>query len=152
MRKTIICDIDGTIANVDHRVHLIDKSGGVDKTDWDAFYSLCGGDAPIAPIIDLLQEFNNSYDIVFMTGRRGSVGDKTTRWLYDNIPWLDRTHNLIMRKPGDLRHDTLVKPESAIAHGLTPDKVAFILEDRNSMVKKWRELGYTCLQVAEGDF
>lgn len=34
-----------------------------------------------------------------------------------------------------------------------PDyRVAFILEDRNSMVKKWRELGFKCLQVADGDF
>ena len=31
-------------------------------------------------------------------------------------------------------------------------RAAKILEDRNSMVKKWRELGYTCLQVAEDDF
>jgi hypothetical protein len=36
--------------------------------------------------------------------------------------------------------------------GIPLDEIAFVLEDRNSMVKKWRELGLTCLQVAEGDF
>ena len=30
--------------------------------------------------------------------------------------------------------------------------VHFILEDRTSVVQAWRKLGYTCLQVAEGDF
>ena len=27
-----------------------------------------------------------------------------------------------------------------------------LLEDRNSMVKKWRELGLICLQVVDGNF
>ena len=31
-------------------------------------------------------------------------------------------------------------------------KILVVLEDRNSMVKRWRELGYTCLQVNDGDF
>ena len=37
-------------------------------------------------------------------------------------------------------------------NGLDFSDVAFILEDRDSMVKKWRDLGLTCLQVAYGDF
>jgi hypothetical protein len=30
--------------------------------------------------------------------------------------------------------------------------VVLCLDDRNSVVKLWRDLGLTCLQVAEGDF
>lgn len=45
-----------------------------------------------------------------------------------------------------------VKPELLQKAGITPDKVYFILEDRDSMVAKWRELGYRCLQVADGKF
>jgi hypothetical protein len=57
-----------------------------------------------------------------------------------------------MRPNGDLRHDTEVKPELLATAGITPENTVCILEDRNSMVKKWRELGFTCLQVEDGDF
>ena len=57
-----------------------------------------------------------------------------------------------MRKDRDWRHDTAVKPELLAKSGINTDNVAFILEDRDSMVTKWRELGYKCLQVADGNF
>jgi hypothetical protein len=30
--------------------------------------------------------------------------------------------------------------------------VWFVLDDRNSVVKMWREIGLTCLQVEEGNY
>lgn len=57
-----------------------------------------------------------------------------------------------MRKDGNYRHDTEVKPELLAKKGINPTDVWFILEDRDSMVAKWRELGYRCLQVADGKF
>jgi len=36
--------------------------------------------------------------------------------------------------------------------GIELDDIAFVLEDRDSMVAKFRELGVKCLQVAEGNF
>ena len=61
-----------------------------------------------------------------------------------------------MRKDGDFRSGTVVKKELLDNYlsdnGYTKDDVAFILEDRSSVVKMWRDAGYTCLQVAEGDF
>jgi len=59
---------------------------------------------------------------------------------------------ILMRKDGDFRHDTITKPESLAEAGIPLDNIAFVLEDRNSMVSHWRKLGLTCLQVAEGDF
>ena len=57
-----------------------------------------------------------------------------------------------MRKNNDHRHDIEVKPELLKEAGIKLDSIAFVLEDRNSMVKKWRELGLICLQVADGNF
>ena len=57
-----------------------------------------------------------------------------------------------MRKDVDFRHDTIVKPELLEKEGIKLEDIAFVLEDRNSMVAKWREMGLICLQVAEGDF
>lgn len=67
---------------------------------------------------------------------------------------IEKPYRLLMRPNDDLRHDVEVKPELLQKH-LTDEeraRVAFILEDRDCMVAKWRELGYRCLQVDKGEF
>lgn len=154
--KTIIVDIDGTIAKVGDRLKYLQQP----KKNWDAFYNACDEDEPIPAIIDLVQELSQSHRVVFCTGRREEVHQKTRNWLVENYfkymgnYW--RYHvadlTLLMRPDGDTRHDTIVKPEMLEKAGIKLCDIAFVLEDRNSMVKKWRELGLTCLQVADGDF
>lgn len=150
MKKYIIIDIDGTIAQVAaERLKYLQQ----EHKDWDTFYKLCFKDAPIKDIVDLVQALidSNKYQILFCTGRRDTVRDETIQWLDTHFKFLSE-YTLLMRKSRDWRHDTAVKPELLTKHGITPDDVSFILEDRDSMVKKWRELGYKCLQVADGDF
>ena len=45
MSKIVLCDIDGTIANNDHRQHYLE-----DKKDWDGFFAELINDAPIYKI------------------------------------------------------------------------------------------------------
>ena len=146
MKKYVVVDIDGTIANCEHRVHHLLQ----EPKDWDSYFSKCDGDEPIQPIIDIVRSFYlGDWEVIFCTGRRDSERGKTETWLNRNCLIFG---TLLMRKTGDHRHDTIIKPELLARAGITPKNTAFILEDRNSVVKKWRELGFTCLQVAEGDF
>jgi hypothetical protein len=153
-RKKIIIDIDGTIAKPGDRLKFIQ---GPNK-DWDAFYEACFDDEPIMTIIELIRLLNRSYELVFCTGRRESVRTKTADWLLDHVylnggaPTECMKAKLLMRANNDYRHDAIVKPELLKNAGIEVTDVAFILEDRNAMVTKWRELGFTCLQVADGDF
>ena len=148
MRNIIVVDIDGTIAKVGDRLKYLQQ----EKKDWDAFYEHCDEDEPIDEMCQLVADlFVLGRDIVFCTGRRESVREKTSNWLTQNV-FSTYDSELLMRKDGDWRHDTEVKPELLQKAGITPDKVYFILEDRDSMVAKWRELGYRCLQVADGKF
>lgn len=147
-KNIVVVDIDGTIAKVGDRLKYLQQ----EKKDWDAFYEHCDEDEPIKDIIELIELMQiHEYNIVFCTGRRESVRKKTEYWLFKNI-WCLREYKLLMRKDGDWRHDTEVKPELLQKEGITPDDVYFILEDRDSMVAKWRELGYRCLQVNDGNF
>lgn len=57
-----------------------------------------------------------------------------------------------MRPAGDYRPDQIVKRELYEAHIAGQYDVLFCVDDRNSVVAMWRELGLTCLQCAEGDF
>ena len=155
--KYILCDIDGTISKVGERLKYLQQ----DPPDWDKFYEDCFEDAPIQPIIDIINALSlhgrnasgESYDLVFCTERRESVREKTKEWLFNNVDeFYGELSFLLMRPDNDHRHDTEIKPELLAAAGIRPENTAFIIEDRNSMVKKWRELGFVCIQPAEGDF
>ena len=60
--------------------------------------------------------------------------------------------DMYLRDDGDFRPDDIVKEEllgKIRADGYNPT-IAF--DDRNQVVKKWRELGIHCYQVREGNF
>lgn len=157
MKNIVIVDIDGTISKVGDRVKYLQQ----EPKDWDSFYSACFEDEPIREIIDLvrkLEEVDNDsgwadYDVRFCTGRRECVRDITEKWIKQHFGYHSIFENtLLMRKDGDLRHDTEVKPELLREAGIDFNEIAFVIEDRNSMVKKWRGMGLICLQPFEGDF
>ena len=143
--EIVIVDIDGTLTKVGDRAECLARN----PPDWDEFYARCGEDEPVKPIIRIVQKFSWDYNIVLCSGRRESCRDHTEKWLdkYD----IHYT-KMLLRKDGDFRHDTVIKPELLKEAGIELDGIAFVMEDRNAMVKKWRSMGLVCLQVAEGDF
>lgn len=151
-KNIIVVDIDGTIAKVGDRLKYLQQ----EKKDWDAFYEHCDEDEPIEDMVQLVEEFWDwGYHIVFCTGRRESVREKTKEWIKSHLT-IGCDYNILMRKDRDWRHDTEVKPELLEkwmwCNKVKPSDIFLILEDRDSMVAKWRELGYRCLQVNDGNF
>ncbi len=134
-KPCVICDIDGTIADMGER----------DPFQWHRV----GEDRPIAVIINLLRILAPIYTIILVSGRSDESMKPTLAWLEEHeIP-----HSAIyMRRAGDYRKDSIVKRELYEAHIESYYDVQFVLEDRNQAVEMWRDLGLTCLQVAPGDF
>lgn len=154
-RNIVIVDIDGTIAAPGDRLKYLQQK----PKDWDAFYEACDQDKPIKKIISLLYRLDRSgCEIVFCTGRRESVRRKTEEWLTKHYPEtymgvsIRKPYKLLMRKDGDFRTDYEAKPELLDEAGIKLDNIYMVLEDRNSMVEKFRSMGLTVLQVADGDF
>lgn len=151
-KNIVVVDIDGTIAKVGDRLKYLQQ----EKKDWDAFYEHCDKDEPIEDMCRLVEDlWEWGYHIVFCTGRRESVREKTIDWIRQYLA-IGLDYDLLMRKDKDWRHDTEVKPELLAkwmwCNKVEPSDIYLILEDRDSMVDKWRELGYRCLQVSEGKF
>lgn len=146
--KTYIVDIDGTLANIEHRLHFIDRQrlGG---PDWNAFFAACSDDKPIQPVIDVvicLQDAGN--ELIFLTGRSDSVRGQTMEWLSRHgFP----SGEIIMRAHGDHRPDTIAKRE--LLETLTAEGkiISGVFEDRPSVCRVWRELGLTVFQVGSGE-
>ena len=140
-----VFDLDGTLANLDHRRHLV---AGLTK-DWDAFFAACIDDAPIQPAIDLfLTLANTGFDhIEIWSGRSDVVRRATELWL--EREGISRTYLAYMRPAGDHRPDEVLKRHFLADRKMRPDVV---FDDRKKVVDMWRAEGITCFQVAPGDF
>lgn len=137
LTPVIICDIDGTLANMGTR----------DPYDESTVLN----DSPHQHIVNLVKKYNtdNDYKLVVMSGRTDSCFDDTLTWLHKQGIYPDA---LLMRKTGDTRSDAVVKRELLETVEKTCGPVEFVLDDRNSVVEMWRKIGIPCLQVAPGDF
>lgn len=141
-----IFDLDGTLALIEHRRHLV---SGPDK-DWPAFFAACFNDQPNEPIITLSRMLYSTSQVWVWSGRSDTVRELTQQWLWQHGVRYDQ---LRMRKAGDHRPDEVVKAEWL--DGLPQNQrsqIQAVFEDRNRMVALWRSRGLACLQVAPGDF
>lgn len=148
MKKIVVVDIDGTIADCSERqIHA-------DNENWDLFFSLCNEDEPIKNVIELVQLLGLKYHIVFCSSRPESVRQLTGEWIelyIDTMRW-KYMYDVLLSHDDDPREDHIKKPELLENAGIFLDEIFLVLEDRDIMVSTWRELGLTCLQVADGNF
>jgi len=141
----IIFDIDGTIADLTHRLHYIAKK----PKRWDLFFKECINDKPITDILALYDMFNaRGIPMILVSGRSDEVRAETEEWLRRNQITYDQLH---MRKAGDYRPDWVVKEEILKTH-LKDIPIRYVFDDRNQVVAMWRRNGIRCLQVADGKF
>jgi len=143
MSNIVIVDIDGTLADCEHRMEHIKKH----PRDWDSFYSLVSGDTPHYEIITMVNALANEYVILLMTGRREETREDTENWLAEHEVVY---HALMMRPPGNRDDDHTWKISIGRMFGL--QNIAFVIEDRNRIVEAWRNVGVRCIQVADGPF
>lgn len=142
----VVADLDGTLADVDHRLHYIHRA----EPDWQAFYLACDQDAPIENTLAVLRTLRAAgCRVAIVSGRSDLAYRQTVDWLSRHEVRYDV---LALRRHGDDRHDEDVKADMIREHGLTPATTLVVLEDRARVVRMWRRLGFHVFQVADGDF
>ena len=144
---TALFDIDGTLAQIDHRRPLLEG----EHPDWKSFNKLMGDDIPNLPVVELYKTLWDSqkYQLFLVSGRGEEYRKVTETWLtWNTIPF----ERLLMRPRNDFRPDTDVKQEILDRLRSEGKEISFVVDDRNSVVDMWRKNGVTCLQCADGDF
>lgn len=145
----VIFDIDGTLANVEHRIHWVRSK----PKNWTAFNRGMVRDTPNQDICDLLRMFHAAGStILIASGRNDDEREVTERWLRDVAGLGGLWTRLYMRASRDYRSDDIVKGEildQMIADGFNP---TMAVDDRTQVVNMWRARGLRCLQCAPGDF
>jgi hypothetical protein len=135
--KAIICDLDGTLAIINHR------------NPYDA--SNCEKDKLNDPVADVLLTYKKrGHSIILLSGRLDTYKPQTLRWLQAHGIKYDL---LLMRKEGDTRKDSIVKTEFFDTYIKDTFNITFALDDRNQVVDLWRkEIRIPCFQVNYGNF
>lgn len=160
MTPLYIFDLDGTLALIDHRRHLVEG----ETKDWPAFFRACKDDKPNWPVVRTLQALRNSgAEIWIWSGRSDEVRAETERWLYEH--GILRTTMLLhwqpfrppemfrMRKAGDFTPDEVLKRQW-LSEIEPPEyaRLTAVFDDRDKVVAMWRAAGVACFQVAPGGF
>ena len=145
--KTVIFDVDGTLADLSHRRHFVTKF----IKNWTQFNAQMGEDVINPAVVELYNTLWDSqkYDIIIVTGRSEEFREVTEQWLvWNHIPF----NRLIMRKEKDNRQDSMVKQEILNLLKAEGKDILFAVDDRQQVVDMWRRNGITCLQCDEGQF
>lgn len=148
MKRTVIFDLDGTLACGKHRLHLLPQEADASRTEaWDEFNLAAGDDAPIEDNIKLLRHlWTIGLNVIILTGRCDVARDVTLDWLKANRVG----HNqLIMRPAADHRRDVEFKEEKLREIGL--DNILCCFDDLEHVAKHIRSLGVTCHLVTHYD-
>ena len=135
--EAFLVDIDGTVAVMNGRgpyeEHRVSE------------------DSPNPPVIAVVRALHAAgYRVVFCTGRSEACRADTASWLAANVgvPY----EALLMRAERDGRKDSVVKAELFDRHVRDRYRIVAVLDDRDQVVRMWRTMGLTVLQVGEGNF
>lgn len=148
--KTVIFDLDGTLALIDERRAKATKADG--KINWGVFFAPENIllDEPNWPVIENFKALQDAGFIVgIFSGRDDISRVETKEWLTDHGIQPDF---LRMRKNGSFTPDDKLKKQwldDLIKDG---HDVMCVFDDRDKVVKMWRDNGISCFQVAPGEF
>ena len=171
-KNTIIFDLDGTLAIIDKRRIKAGKTAEgkvTNKINWNTFFDPenISLDEPNEPVIKMAQMFHKEgFKIVIFSGRNDRSFQATVDWLkIHEVP-----HELLVLRP-----DKFKSKSWPIANGnpatpemrFMPDEILkkkmldifvdindvfLVVDDRDKVVKMWRDLELNTFQVAPGDF
>lgn len=127
-------DIDGVLADVRHRLHLIERR----PRDWDGFFDAAVDDPAYPEGIALVETLQAEHEIVYLTGRPRRLEGDTRRWLEQHGVG---GHRLVMRPEGDRRPAAVVKLQllRRLAAGRS---VAVVVDDDSDVIDTMRKAGY----------
>jgi hypothetical protein len=101
-RPLAVVDIDGVVADVRHRLHLVESR----PKQWAEFFAAAAADPPLDVGVTLVRELAADHDVIWLTGRPERTRAATETWLAaQGLP----TASLLMRGDRDFRPARVTK-------------------------------------------
>ena len=138
LKPAILIDLDGTLAEVDHRI----KDGKCD-------HSRIHEDKYNNAVREIICKFQDTHNIILFTARHCDLRDATKRWCWDNFIIFDQ---LIMKLPSHEGPNYLVKYEMYKEFIEGKYEVLFAIDDNNRVVEMLRDIGITTFQIRNTEY
>jgi hypothetical protein len=139
LRKCWVFDIDNTLAHKGSRNPFDWKKVGEDTVD-KAVGILC----------EILQE-DEEVEIIFCSGRDEVCRKETEDWIEKKGLNSFQDFTLLMRTANDMRSDDIVK-EELWQEIMKTRNIITLIDNRNSVCRRARALGFKVFQVEYGNF
>lgn len=142
VKKCVIWDLDGVLANSNHRLHYIvsDRS----NPDWDSFHKEATKDTILTPGYELFLALDSRDLRQFICTARPESNRKLTEQWLDKYGLLSRTSILFMRENNDHRPGVDVKRDMLRTILATGYDVLMAFEDHPDIVQMYRDHGVCC--------
>ena len=138
-RPLAVFDIDGVLADVTHRVHLLQQR----PPEWDAFFAAARHDPVLPAGVALLLEAARDCDVLYLSGRPERCRADTLDWFTQHaLP----TGALCLRGDLDRRPAAVAKPGWLI-EASRGRIVAVVVDDDPDVCEAYRAGGWTVLQA-----
>lgn len=143
--QAIIFDLDGTLCECEHRVHYMRER----PKRREEFHSACIFDGVVAAVKALIDMAETSgIKVILLSARPIRFKALTEEWLTKNAIYYDQ---LILSSYPELSdpgykikmYRELIEPFY---------DVIFAIDDRDTVVRMWRDNGVTCLDIANNHF
>jgi predicted kinase len=146
-RSIVLCDIDGTIADLSHRLHYVNG----ERRDWDAFFAEVGDDDFRRDVWERVVSDARAHDarIIFLSGRSDVARDDTETWLWQHCGGDIDIPIVLMRREFDRRPDTEVKRD-IFEWNFGGYNIVRVYDDRPRLVRMWREMGLDVVDCGDG--
>ncbi len=141
VRPLAVFDIDGVLADVSHRVHLLESGG---RPDWAAFFGAAPNDGVHDQGRALVVEAARDCEVAYLTGRPEWCRAATSAWLEAHgFP----SGRLVMRAHRDHRPARKAKPPLLrdLARGRV---VAVVVDDDEEVCDAYEAAGWPVLRAA----
>lgn len=145
----VLCDLDGTLCDIKHRLRYVDGSMG-EKKDWKSFFQEIPNDTIRQDVLDHLRAaISEGRKVFFVSARPDTYHGVTETWLRENLPTGFKYEGLIMRSAYDKREDTVVKQDMYDKY-FKHYPIELVIDDRPSVIEMWRSNKLTVLDVGDG--
>lgn len=147
----VICDLDGTLADVEHRRHFVKQ----EPKDWKSFFTAIKDDPVRDDIANMAFNFHKEGYEVFIVSGRPEGGRSNTDGRRETEAWLKDKgitfyKSLFMRRSDDKRPDTEVKKKIFDKY-FKNYSIHKVIDDRPSVIRMWREQGLDVIDVGNGE-
>ena len=140
----VIFDLDGTLANVSHRVPLIDGT----FAGWHRYNCACIDDTLYSSVADVAKALNRQgYEFWVVSGRAVEMMAATRYWFHEYFVVPDR---IILRPIGDERPSDVLKRDWLNDGTIPVERVLCVFDDDTDAAWVYRAKGLTCFQVGHG--